>query len=143
MKHKRAYKKKKKRVGRGNGSGHGKTSCRGEKGQMSRAGSGTTPGFEGGQMTFIRRLPKRGFNNANFKKDIKIVNVDTLNKINEKEITPEILLSLNVIEQKGDGVKVLGKGKIDKACTVHAHYCSAKAKQKIEQAGGTVVIVSQ
>ena len=142
MKHRRAYKKKKKRVGRGVGSGHGKTCCRGSKGQMSRSGAKRTPGFEGGQMTFIRRIPKRGFNNTAFKKRIETVNVERLNALGEREITSEKLYDLGIIKGRCDGIKVLGKGKLDKPVTVHAHYFSEKAKEKIKSVGGEAVVIT-
>lgn len=140
MKNRRAHKKSKKRVGRGDGSGHGKTSCRGMKGQMSRSGAKRSPGFEGGQTTFIRRLPKVGFNNAAFKRNIHTINVDLLASIDAKEVTVEKLIACGIIARKSDGVKVLGRGKIEKPITVHAHHFSAKAKEKIEAAGGKAVL---
>jgi len=141
MKRKREYKRKKKRVGRGTGSGHGKTSCRGHKGQMSRSGSNITPGFEGGQMTFIRRLPKRGFNQTRFKDKIEVVNVSVLNPLGEKEITPDVLRKRGILKGRFDGVKILSQGTLDKAISVHANYFSQKAKEKIEQAGGKAVVL--
>jgi len=143
MKSKYAYKKRKKRVGRGIGSGHGKTCCRGTKGQYSRSGSSVTPGFEGGQTTFIRRLPKRGFNNTAFRKRIEIVNVDILSSLNEKEITPSLLRERGIIKGRYDGIKVLGNGNIDKSITVYADYFSENAQKKIEAAGGKAVVVSR
>lgn len=143
MKSKCSYKKKRKRIGRGVGSGHGKTSCRGEKGQFSRSGANRKPGFEGGQTTFIRRLPKRGFNNTAFKKHIVIVNVDTLSTLNAKEITPSLLSERGIIKQRYDGIKILGNGKIDKPITVHADYFSESAQKKIEAAGGKALTISK
>ncbi len=143
MKSKFSYKKKRKRIGRGIGSGHGKTSCRGTKGQLSRSGSSRTPGFEGGQTTFIRRLPKRGFNNTAFRKRIEVVNVDRLSSLNEKEITPALLYEKGIIKKKCDGIKILGNGRIDKAITVHADYFSKGAQEKIKAAGGKVVLVGK
>ena len=140
MKSKCAYKKSKKRVGRGNGSGHGKTSCRGQKGQMSRSGATRKPGFEGGQMTFIRRLPKRGFNNVQFQKKIETVNIDDLATINSSEITAKELIAAGLIESRYDLLKVLGRGKISKAVTVTADAFSEKAKEKIENAGGKIIL---
>ena len=122
VKSKRPYNKKRKRIGRGPGSGSGKTCGRGHKGQHSRSGSGKSAGFEGGQMTYVRRLPKRGFSNFRFKKDVEIVNVRSLAEIGEKEITPAILVSKGLIDKKVKTLKVLGAGKIDKAVTVHANF---------------------
>ena len=143
MKSKRAYKKKKRRVGRGIGSGCGKTCSRGHKGQMSRSGAKRTPGFEGGQMTFIRRLPKRGFNHSAFKAHIAIVNLDALNRLDEKEITPDTLRSRGILKGRFDGVKVLSDGTLTKAVSIHANYFSVKAKEKIESAGGKAVIIEE
>ena len=92
-------------------------------------------------MTFIRRLPKRGFNNTAFKKDIRIVNVMTLNDLDDKEVTPATLVSLGIIKKQGDGIKILGKGKLHRAVDVHAHAFSAQAKAKIEQAGGQAIVI--
>jgi len=94
-------------------------------------------------MTFIRRLPKRGFNHTVFRKHIEIVNVDTLNALGEKEITPALLIERGVIYRRHDGVKVLGSGSVDKALTVHANYFSEAAQKKIEAAGGKVVVITQ
>lgn len=132
--------KKRKRVGRGPGSGHGKTSCRGHKGQKSRSGGGTKAGFEGGQMPLQRRLPKRGFTNI-FQKKYTIVNVGTLDKISEATITPDILVKEGIIKNIQDGVKILGQGEITKPVTVKAHAFSASAKDKIVQARGSVEIL--
>jgi large subunit ribosomal protein L15 len=129
--------KKRKRVGRGPGSGHGKTSCKGHKGQKSRSGGGTKPGFEGGQMPLQRRLPKRGFTNI-FQKQYTIVNLSTLNKLEESTITPEFLVKKGIVKKIQDGIKILGNGDISKPITVHAHAFSASAKEKIEKAQGTV-----
>jgi len=130
-------KKKKKRVGRGPGSGHGKTSCRGHKGQKSRSGGGTRPGFEGGQMPLQRRLPKRGFRNI-FKKHYAIINLKALNGISESVLTPEIFLEKGLIKNIKDGVKILGEGEITKPLTIKSHAFSASAKEKILKAGGKV-----
>lgn len=132
--------KKRKRVGRGPGSGHGKTSCRGHKGQKSRSGGGVKPGFEGGQMPLQRRLPKRGFTNI-FQKQYAIVNVGTLNKLEESAITPDLLKKEGIIKHVLDGVKILGQGEINKPVTVKAHAFSASAKEKITKAKGTVEII--
>ncbi|KPK32546.1 MAG: 50S ribosomal protein L15 [Nitrospira bacterium SG8_35_1] len=132
--------KKRKRIGRGIGSGHGKTSCKGHKGQKARSGGGPKPGFEGGQMPLQRRLPKRGFTNI-FKKEYAIVNVATLNRIEETTITPEVLMKEGVIKKIGDGVKILGQGELSKAVTVRAHAFSASAKEKIAGAKGSAEII--
>ena len=135
--------KKRKRIGRGTSSGHGKTSGRGHKGQKSRTGGGVRPGFEGGQMPLIRRLPKRGFTNI-FAKEYAIINVEDLNKFEDNTvITLELLIDEGVIK-KGkaiDGVKVLGDGDINKKLTVKAHKFSKTAAEKIEAAGGMVEVI--
>ena len=132
--------KKRKRIGRGPGSGHGKTSCKGHKGQKARSGGGVKPGFEGGQMPLQRRLPKRGFTNI-FQKKFAIVNIATLNNLEETTITPEYLLKEGVIKKLHDGIKVLGNGEITRPVTVKAHAFSASAKEKITKAKGSVEIV--
>lgn len=125
---------KKKRVGRGPGSGLGKTAGRGHKGQKSRAGYSRQAGFEGGQMTLIRRVPKRGFTNL-FKKAFAVVNLDRLAKVEESEITPDLLVELG-LAKAGLPIKVLGGGEIAGAKTVSAHKFSQSARAKIEAAGG-------
>ncbi|HVP55265.1 MAG TPA: 50S ribosomal protein L15 [Candidatus Eisenbacteria bacterium] len=127
----------KKRVGRGMGSGMGKTSTRGHKGQGSRSGSSLMRGFEGGQMPLHRRLPKRGFTNI-FKTEYEVVNLERLANFDEKEITPEVLRKAGVVSKTNSLVKVLGKGELSKAVTVHAHKFSKSAQEKIEKAGGKV-----
>ena len=131
----------KKRVGRGMGSGMGKTSTRGHKGQGSRSGSRLMRGFEGGQMPLQRRLPKRGFTNI-FKTEYEVVNVERLAEIEEKEITPDVLRKAGVVSSKKTRVKVLGQGDLAKAVTVHAHKFSKSAQEKIEKAGGKIEVVS-
>ena len=131
----------KKRVGRGMGSGMGKTSTRGHKGQGSRSGSSLMRGFEGGQMPLHRRLPKRGFTNI-FKTEYEVVNLERLATLNETEITPEVLRKVGIVTSKNTLVKVLGQGELSKALTVHAHKFSKSAQEKIEKAGGKVVVVS-
>lgn len=135
-------KKEGKRLGRGTGSGLGKTSGRGQKGQNSRSGGGVRPGFEGGQMPLIRRLPKRGFVNL-FKKEYAIVNLDQLNKLEEGTVvTEEFLLEQGIIGKKEQyGLKVLGKGDLVIALTVKANKFSKSAVSKIEAAGGTTEVV--
>ncbi len=132
--------KKRKRVGRGPGSGHGKTSTRGMKGQNSITGFSQKKGFEGGQMPLHRRIPKRGFTNI-FKKEWQIVNLKDLTKLKYKEITPEILEKEGLIKDKNGLVKILGEGEVAKAISVQAHGFSKNAKGKIEKAGGKVVIL--
>jgi len=131
----------KKRVGRGMGSGMGKTSTRGHKGQGSRSGSSMMRGFEGGQMPLHRRLPKRGFTNI-FKTEYEVVNLERLAGLGEKEITPETLRKAGVVSSKKSLVKVLGEGELSSALTVHAHKFSKSAQEKIEKAGGKVMQLS-
>ena len=132
--------KKRKRVGRGPGSGHGKTSCRGHKGQNSRSGGGVKPGFEGGQMPLQRRLPKRGFTNI-FQKQYAIVNVGTLQNLSETDITPEVLVNEGVVKNVRDGIKILGQGELTKAINIKAHAFSESAKEKITKAQGSAEII--
>lgn len=132
---------KRTRVGRGIGSGLGKTSGRGHKGQKARAGGGVRPGFEGGQMPLQRRLPKRGFNNI-FKKEYALVNVAELNRFEEgTEITPELLLKSKVIKDLKDGLRVLGEGELSKSLTVKANHFSRAAQEKIQAAGGKAEVI--
>ncbi|WP_026486952.1 50S ribosomal protein L15 [Caldanaerobius polysaccharolyticus] len=135
-------KKRPKRVGRGIGSGHGKTSTRGHKGQNARSGGGVRPGFEGGQMPLHRRLPKRGFVNI-FAKEYAVVNVNTLNdKFNDGDlVTPDVLLEKRIIKDIKDGVKILGDGELTKNLTVKAHKFSQNAIRKIQEAGGKVEVI--
>ncbi len=129
------------RLGRGRASGKGKTSGRGHKGQMSRTGSVHKPLFEGGQMPFVRKLPKRGFTNFT-RKTIVPVNLDALNAFEDgAEITIEVLLEKGLVNGRFDGVKILGNGAVEKKLTVKANAFSASAKEKIEAAGGTCEIV--
>ncbi|MBW8747303.1 MAG: 50S ribosomal protein L15 [Acidobacteria bacterium] len=129
----------KKRVGRGMGSGMGKTSTRGHKGQGSRSGSRTMRGFEGGQMPLHRRLPKRGFTNI-FRTEYTVLGLDTIASLNESELTIEKLQALGVAK-KNALVKVLANGEITTAVTVHAHKFSKAAQEKIEKAGGKAVVL--
>ena len=131
-----------KRVGRGQGSGHGKTATRGHKGAKSRSGFKHKRGFEGGQMPLHRRVPKRGFHNP-FRTEYDVVNLDTLAERFEKgaEITPELLMTEGVVS-RGRRVKVLGRGDIDKALTVRAHKFSGTAAEKIAAAGGTAEVLA-
>jgi len=133
--------KKRKRVGRGDGSGHGKTSCRGHKGQGARSGGNTKPGFEGGQMPLQRRLPKRGFHNP-FRIEFSVVNVAQLDGLSAgREVTPEMLAEQGLVNGKKRQVKILGEGSLTKALTVKAHGFSATAKEKIEAAGGKAELI--
>ena len=128
-------------MGRGIGSGKGKTSGRGQKGQNARSGGGVRLGFEGGQTPLFRRLPKRGFTNIN-RKEYAIVNLDALNRFEDgTEVTPELLLETGVISRLKSGVKILGKGQIEKKLTVKAHKFSSSAKEAIEAAGGKTEVI--
>ena len=132
--------KNRKRVGRGIGSGSGKTSGRGQKGQKSRSGGNPHPWFEGGQMPLYRRLPKRGFTNI-FRKEYEVINLGQLIKLkNESPITPVVLKSKGMIH-KIDLVKILGNGELTEAVTVHAHKFSKSAKNKIEKSGGKAITI--
>ena len=134
---------KAKRLGRGIGSGLGKTSGKGTKGQNSRSGGGVRPGFEGGQMPLIRRLTKRGFNNTLFDKEYNVVNVEDLNVFdNDTVVTVELLKEKNIINKIAPyGLKVLGNGNIEKSLTVKARKFSETAVQKITKAGGKVEVL--
>ena len=130
-----------KRVGRGPGSGLGKTSGKGHKGQNARSGGGVRPGFEGGQTPLVRRLPKRGFNNK-FSVKYDIVNLDALNVFEEGTVvTPELLAEMRIVTNKNNGVKVLGNGQLTKKLTVKADKFSASAKAAIEAAGGVAEVI--
>jgi large subunit ribosomal protein L15 len=134
--------KKRKRVGRGDGSGHGKTSGRGHKGQGARSGGNTKPGFEGGQMPLQRRLPKRGFHNP-FRLEMSVVNLSQLESFSaDSDVTPETLIEHGYISGKSRRIKILGDGSLSKALRVKAHGFSAKAKEKIEAAGGTTELIA-
>jgi large subunit ribosomal protein L15 len=131
-----------KRVGRGIGSGMGKTSTRGHKGQNARSGGGVRPGFEGGQNPLYRRLPKRGFNNDRFATEYAIVNLKQLNGFAAgTEVTPELLLSRGILKNPKDGIKILGNGELNVQLTVKAHKFSQSAVQKIEAAGGKTEVI--
>lgn len=132
--------KKRRRVGRGPGSGSGKTCGRGQKGQKSRSGKDLLRGFEGGQMPLQRRLPKRGFTNI-FRKEYAVVNVGELARRFSGEVDIEALKSVGLVARSSERVKVLGSGEIDKALTVRAHRFSASAREKIEKAGGKVEVL--
>lgn len=133
--------KNRKRVGRGPGSGTGKTSGRGQKGQNSRSGGGVRPGFEGGQMPLIKRLPKRGFTNPT-RKEYATVNIETLNRFEKgTEVTPELLLNTRIVRKQKNGIKILGSGELNVSLTVKAHKFSAAAKEAIEAAGGKIEVI--
>lgn len=133
--------KARKRVGRGIGSGYGKTAGRGHKGQNARSGGGVRPGFEGGQMPLYRRLPKRGFTNPT-RKEYAIVNLDTLNRFADgSTITPESLKENGVVKNLKDGLKILGDGELKVKLTVKAHKFSRSAVEKIEAAGGKTEVI--
>lgn len=130
-----------KRIGRGHGSGHGKTAGKGHKGQKARSGGGVRPGFEGGQMPLQRRVPKRGFNNI-FAKKFAVVNVSTLNRFEEGSvIDSNVLIEAGVIKKAYDGVKILANGNVDKKLIVKASAFSESAKQKIESLGGKAEVI--
>jgi large subunit ribosomal protein L15 len=136
-------KKKKKRVGRGIGSGHGKTSTKGHKGQKARSGGAKGPGFEGGQMPLQRRLPKRGFTNAPFKKEYAILNLRDIDKLGLSEITPEILIEKGVIKKLKNGLKILGEGTISRPVKIKAHAFSASAIEKLKAVGATFEVITR
>lgn len=133
--------KNRKRVGRGPGSGTGKTSGRGSKGQLARSGGGTRPGFEGGQIPFFQRLPKRGFKNYT-RKEYAIINLSDLEVFNDGDVvTPELLIAKNVIKKLKSGVKVLANGELSKKLTVKANVFSKAAEAAITKVGGTVEVI--
>lgn len=131
-----------KRVGRGPGSGTGKTSGKGHKGQNARSGGGVRPGFEGGQLPLFRRLSKRGFNNYNFRTVYATVNVGDLERFEEgTTVTKELLVEVGLVKKELDGIKVLGNGELTKKLTVKADKFSSTAKAKIENVGGTTEVI--
>jgi large subunit ribosomal protein L15 len=132
---------KRKRVGRGMGSGMGKTSTRGHKGQGSRSGSRLMRGFEGGQMPLHRRLPKRGFTNI-FKKEYTVVNLARLAELGESNVTPEVLYNRGILKSRNGMVKILGVGELTSKITVTAHKFSASAQEKITKAGGKAEVIA-
>lgn len=134
--------KKPKRVGRGPGSGHGKTSGRGHKGQKSISGFSQMKGFEGGQMPLLRRLPKGGFTNK-FRREFTVVNLDQLSKVESTEITLKTLMENGLIKNEREEVKVLGRGEISSAKIIHGHRFSQSARKKIEAAGGRVILIGR
>ena len=134
--------KTRKRVGRGIGSGLGKTSVKGHKGQNARSGGGVRPGFEGGQLPLYRRLPKRGFSNALFKTRYATINLSDLNKFEDGAvITPELLKEMGLVKKQLDGIKVLGNGTLEKKVIVKAHKFSEVAQKQIEKLGGKAEVI--
>ena len=134
--------KNRKRVGRGQGSGTGKTSGKGEKGQNARSGGGVRPGFEGGQLPLFRRLAKRGFNNYNFRTIYSTVNVEDLNRFEDDTVvTIELLKEVGLIKKELDGVKVLGSGELTKKLTVRANAFTRSAIEKIKNNGGKTEVI--
>ena len=130
------------RVGRGIGSGLGKTSGKGHKGQNARSGGGVRLGFEGGQLPLFRRLSKRGFNNYNFRTNYAVINLSDLEKFADgTEVTPELLIENGIIKKQLDGIKVLGHGTLTKKLNVKANKFSTTAKEKIEAIGGTTEVI--
>jgi len=133
--------KERKRLGRGIGSGQGKTAGKRHKGQNARSGGGVRLGFEGGQTPLFRRLPKRGFTNIS-RKEYAIVNLDVLNQFEEgTEVTPELLIETGVVKNEKAGIKILAKGNVEKKLTVKAHKFSSTAKEAIEAVGGTTEVI--
>jgi large subunit ribosomal protein L15 len=133
--------KERNRVGRGTGSGNGKTAGKGHKGQKARSGGGVRLGFEGGQTPLFRRLPKRGFTNIN-RKDYAIVNLETLNRFEDgTEVTPALLIESGLVSKEKSGIKILGNGKLETKLTVKAHKFSSAAKEAIEAAGGQTEVI--
>jgi large subunit ribosomal protein L15 len=129
------------RIGRGTGSGHGKTAGKGNKGQNARSGGGVRPGFEGGQIPLFQRLPKRGFQNIN-RKEYAIVNLCDLNVFdNGTVVTPDLLIDAKIIKDIKSGVKILGCGTLEKKLTIKAHKFSASASEEIKKAGGTAEVI--
>ena len=136
--------RKRKRVGRGPGSGHGKTSGRGHKGYFSRSGASRRLGYEGGQMPLARRIAKRGFNNKAFAPQVAIVNLATLERLfgDGDEVSPETLAAKGLLKGQWDELKILARGQLTKKLTVKAHRFSAAAEQQITSAGGTIERIS-
>jgi len=134
--------KTRKRVGRGPGSGMGKTSTRGENGQKSRSGVSISPWFQGGQSPLYRRVPKRGFNNKQFETKFAVINLSDLNRFEDGDVvTPELLKEKGIIKKQLSGVKVLGNGELEKKITIKAHRFSSKAVTKIESKGGKAEVI--
>src|SRR5205807_1308272 len=142
LKPKKGARHAKKRIGRGPGSGHGKTAGRGEKGQKSRSGYSRMLGFEGGQMPLHRRLPKRGFTNI-FRKEYAIINVGVLEKLDGDAFTPESLMASGIVKKLNAGLKILGNGELTKKISVKAHLYSKSALDKIQKLGGSAEVISK
>ena len=133
---------RKKIVGRGPGSGLGKTSGRGQKGQNARSGGGVSPVFEGGQLPLYRRLPKRGFSNHDFKTVYAVINLSDLNVFNDGDVvTPALLKEKGIVKKQLDGIKVLGNGTLEKKITIQAHRFSSSALRKIEESGSKAEVI--
>ena len=133
---------RKKRVGRGPGSGLGKTSGRGQKGQNARSGGGVSPVFEGGQLPLFRRVPKRGFSNKRFKTEYAVINVEDLNVFDDNTlVTPALLKEKGIVKKQLAGIKVLGNGKLEKKLTIQAHKFSNSALKRIEEAGSKAEVI--
>ena len=133
---------RKKIVGRGRGSGLGKTSGRGQKGQNARSGGGVSPVFEGGQLPLYRRLPKRGFSNHDFKTVYAVINLSDLNVFNDGDVvTPALLKEKGIVKKQLNGIKVLGKGTLEKKITIEAHRFSSSALRKIEESGSKAEVI--
>lgn len=132
--------KERKRIGRGEGSGRGKTSGRGHKGQRSRSGYGLRPGFESGHIPLYRRLPKRGFSNFKFRTEYAIINVGDLDRVEEETVDRDVLVRFGLARKNSKLIKILGEGDLNKALTVKADKFSSSAKEKIEKAGGQVIV---
>ncbi len=135
-------KKREKRIGRGPGSGHGKTSTHGHKGQKARSGRGKGPSFEGGQMPLQRRLPKRGFTNRPFKKEYAIINLSDIERLGLDMVTPEVLREKGIIKNIKDGLKVLGEGELTRKITIKAHKLSKSAVEKLKSTGSMIEVLS-
>lgn len=130
----------KKRLGRGEGNGHGKTCCRGHKGAGARSGYSLRAGFEGGQMPLYRKLPQRGFNRSRFQETVSVVNIDNLSQLSGDKVTLQTLKDAGLIRKNSRLVKLLGNGEVSKPLQVEVHFVSASAQKKIQAAGGTVVL---
>jgi large subunit ribosomal protein L15 len=132
----------KKRVGRGSGSGLGKTSGKGHKGQKARSGGSINPVFEGGQLPLYRRIPKRGFSNALFKTEYAVINVEDLNNFEDGTVvSPALLRETGMVKNQLSGIKVLGEGKLEKKLTIQAHKFSKSALEKIKESGSTAEVI--
>lgn len=141
LKYTEGARRDRKRIGRGQGSGNGKTSGKGNKGQNARSGGGVRLGFEGGQTPLFRRIPKRGFTNFT-RKEYAIVNVAALNKFEKgTEVTPELLIETGLVGKELNGIKILGEGELNVALTVKAHKFSKSAVESIEKAGGKIEVI--